>query len=180
VKVAARSDRVLFGGFTPFARINVGERAYAQDWVPADLSDPKKVEDAHFFLHELAHVWQYYVGIRKIRMYFQARRQGRRLLHAHGKKVYSYNMTAAMYSYPVGGPDEDLLDFNMEQQCDIIADYFTLKLWNRKPTNLWGYAPASEGQLQSVLAQFLADPSYPVRASAGNQRRAERREKMSA
>jgi hypothetical protein len=177
VKIVARSDRILYGGFTPFGRINVSESAYVTDWLPGGLNGPADADDAHFFLHELAHVWQYCVGLRKARLYFKARREGRRLLRAKGKKVYSFNMTAAVYSYHVTDPDSDLLDFNLEQQCDIIADYFALTLWSKTPTNHWGYPAASEGELKSVLARFLADPSYPTQESAGQERRAERREK---
>ena len=86
-------------------------------------------------------------------------------------------MTAAVYSYLIADSDSDLLDFNLEQQCEIIADYFALKLWKKQPSNHWGYPVATEAQLKSVLSEFLKDPSYPANQSACQARRAKRREK---
>jgi len=87
-------------------------------------------------------------------------------------------MTSAVYSYDAGGAPKDLLDFNVEQQCDIIADYFGWTLWSRQPGspyNTLGYPAATPKQLAGVLSKFLKDPSYPRFESLGNARRAGRR-----
>lgn len=179
--------KVGFGGFTPFAKINVDEGRYRPDYVGNDLLKPSNIEaltgaaaaeDAHWFVHELAHVWQYFVGMPKAPMFFKSRRDGRRLLRQRTGTIDldTYNGNIALYAYRIDRPGLDLLDFNLEHQCEIIADYFALTLWDLRPDFGWSDWPIpTVEQLLAVLSKFNQDPSYPRRETRGNVRRANRR-----
>jgi hypothetical protein len=175
VKIIKR--KVSDGGFTPFGRINMHESKHRADYIGSNILRPPDIELARLFTHELAHVWQHHVGLPKIRMFFQARRQVRRSLRQAGEEVYAYTMRRDMYYYRIDRPGMDLLDFNLEQQCDIIEDYFADTLWADKPYNAHGpnYPVPTIEQLIGVLSRFLSDPSYPLREGRGNARRADRR-----
>ena len=162
-----------FGGFTPYGRVNMDRSTYRADYIGGDLNHPTAGTSlAHHFLHELAHCWQHFVGMGMMHEFRKSRREGRKYRKAHGVKdrfdsIYGYNI----------GDHGDLLDFNMEQQGEIIADYFAWILWHRdnagnpapyataaavvNPGNPhWGGFP-SLAQFRLVLANFLRDPSYP-------------------
>lgn len=176
--------KVGYGGFTPFENINVDESHYKEDYVGnnllrltniAVLRHSTAAEDAHWFVHELGHVWQYFVGMPKAPMFFKSRRDGRKLLWQRTKTVDldTYDGDAAIYAYHIDRPGLDLLDFNLEHQCEIIADYFAWTLWNLKPDFKWRDWPMpTVEQLLGVLTKFNQDPSYPRRESRGNFRRA--------
>ena len=62
--------------------------------------------DQHFFMHEMVHVWQYQDG-----------------MWVKTKGLFSW---AASYKYTLD-PNKELKKYRMEQQAQIIADYFILK-----------------------------------------------------
>lgn len=185
VRVVRR--KVGYGGFTPFEKINVDDGHYKPDYVGNDLLRLSNIEvlrgstaaqDAHWFVHELAHVWQYFVGMPKAPMFFKSRRVGRRLLWQRTRTVdlNTYDGDAAIYAYHIDRPGLDLLDFNLEHQCEIIADYFAWTLWNLKPDFKWTDWPMpTVEQLLAVLSRFNQDPTYPRRETVRNVRRADRR-----
>jgi hypothetical protein len=179
--------KVGFGGFTPFEKINTSEGAYKPDFIGSNLRKLSNVErlrgttpaeDAHWLVHELAHVWQYFVGMPKAPMFFKSRRVGRRLLWRRTRTVDldTYDGDAAIYAYHIDRPGLDLLDFNLEHQAEIIADYFAWTLWDLKPDFKWQDWPIpTVEQLIAVLTKFNQDPSYPRRETPRNARRADRR-----
>jgi hypothetical protein len=74
------------------------------------------IQDTHF-IHEMVHVWQYQkLGIVYIprALYAQTTQEG-----------YNYGGIAALQKARMEG--KNLLDFNYEQQGDIVADYFRLR-----------------------------------------------------
>lgn len=94
----------------------------------------------HWFMHEMAHVWQHQRG-------YPLRLRG---LLQFG---LSYRYTLA--------PGADLADFNMEAQADLLADYFALVHLDAA----WLMGPSGSGRsradFDSVLARFLSNPSDP-------------------
>lgn len=162
IEVVKRPKTMKFGGFTPYARINMDGATYKDDYIGEHLATPPDVGAAHHFLHEMAHSWQHLVGMPMLRLSLQSDRKAKALVKSSGKVKTEDTLYAAEYSYNIAASQPDLLDYPMEQQCDIIADYFGWKLWARKiPPNPWGHKIAGIAQLRAVLTKFLADPSYP-------------------
>ena len=176
VRVIKRT--VGFGGFTPFHNINASEGSYEPDYIGADLLRPPKASDAHWFVHELAHVWQYFVGMPKTPMFFRGRRVARGVLKRRTGSIDldTYDGVAALYDYDIDRSGLDLLDFSLEFQAEIIADYFAWTLWSLPPDFRWTDWPKpTVNQLLDMLAEFSRDPSYPRFVTRGNSRRANRR-----
>lgn len=92
----------------------------------------------HWFIHEMAHVWQHQLG-------------------------YAVRLRGAMriglsYDY-VLAPGKTLADYNMEAQGDLLADYFALRhLGSSAAMRQQRYA-GSLPLYETVLTDFLADPS---------------------
>jgi hypothetical protein len=87
-------------GMAPNGEIYFRKETYERDFSFASRSSQ------HFFIHELTHVWQ----------------------HQHGMWVRTRGLFSWLSSY-IYTLDErrKLADYNMEQQAQIIADYFLLK-----------------------------------------------------
>lgn len=129
-------------GMTPNGEIYiVGERTYAPDYAFAT----KALKG--FFIHEMAHVWQYQRNILRpitaaIAEYLRHR--------GDYAKAYRYELVTG----------KDLRDYRIEQQAQIIQDFFlrvTARAWARAPVaDLDGDAAL----YTQVLAHFLADPTY--------------------
>lgn len=135
---------------TPFGSIYFPTDHYRTDFLGANMYAPVDRSDAHWFVHELVHVWQHYVGMRVVLLALKARIEARKLARTVGT-------FSAVYGYSLH-PGTDLLDYSIEQQGDIIADYFAATLWRRP-------APAPMRTYEGVLKRFLADPAYPVHES---------------
>ena len=91
----------------------------------------------HWFMHEMAHVWQFQLG-------YPVRLRGAVRLGL------SYRYQLAM--------DKTLADYNMEAQGDVLADYFVLKHLGSAAAMR---QPAYANHLalyEQVLASFLAKP----------------------
>jgi hypothetical protein len=173
----------LGGGFTPFGTVNVSNKRYEDDYIGPNMFKPSSAyyppppmgnisfgdpiyDIPHFFLHELGHVWQYFVGMPMAHARATAMRHARRMVRAadqpkvvDGMRMRKEYIHDAAYRYdPTTG--QDLADYNMEQQCEIIADYFALIMWNRTIPEKKGYAVATRQQLEDILENFLADRTY--------------------
>ena len=95
--------------------------------------------DQALFVHEMVHVWQHQLGY--------AVRWNGLFVSSRGPDAYEYSVA----------PGTLLSDYNMEQQGDIISDYYMIVLASRG-----GAARGSQGspdQLKAVLSEFLRDPS---------------------
>lgn len=112
-----------------------------------------------FFLHEMAHVWQYQLGI--LRPVSAAIAESFR----HGfnyAKAYDYELVAG----------KDLLKYRIEQQAQIIQDYYLRQVAATVPTTDH-MKNANEPSVFmplyfQVLANFLNDPNYPRRVAVCN------------
>lgn len=90
-----------------------GEIYFSQAGYKEDFSR-ESVVDRWWLIHEIVHVWQAQLG-------YSVRLNGAMLFPGRVVgDVYSYELTNADGSIP------RLQDFNMEQQGDLIADYFLI------------------------------------------------------
>ncbi len=148
------------------------------DYIGADLSSPLgNPTEIMELLHEMAHCWQSAVGISLALGRIKATREGRRNRRAAGirRRDFFDNPAqsrdsnridweaarhASIYGYDAGD-GADLLDFNIEQQADILADYFGTRLWRAKLGASDALSPAELAALEPVMARFNANPAYP-------------------
>jgi hypothetical protein len=178
VEVVARSGG--FGGFTPLGCVNMDSDHFRDDYIGPNMYTPfltpvvvpgdDQFYHAHHFLHELGHVWQHFVGMPMLAARLGATSAARRKVRADaqpkvvgGLRMRPTYMFNATYNYH---PTQhtDLSDYNMEQQCEIIADYFAQTMWGRAiPANGSGFPIATQGQLEQILDNFLEDRSYVMR-----------------
>lgn len=96
-------------------------------------------EDQALFIPEMVHVWQRQLGY--------AVRWNGLFVSSRGASAYEYRIAAGT----------TLADYNMEQQGDIISDYYMVVVLGEPR-----FARGSRGtpeQLRMVLADFLRDPS---------------------
>ena len=100
-------------------------------------------EDArHWFLHEMAHVWQHQLG--------------------YAVRLRGAVRIGLSYHYDLA-PGKTLADFNMEAQGDLLADYFVLRHLGSPASMRQPRYAASLPLYEQVLANFLDSP-----ASASN------------
>ncbi|WP_035375336.1 hypothetical protein [Pseudoduganella violaceinigra] len=93
--------------------------------------------EQHWFMHEMAHVWQYQLGYPV--MWRGAIRIG------------------LSYDYEVS-PELRLCDFNMEAQAEVLADYFALAFLHKLDTGVYADMlsdflrdPASHANLPNIF-----------------------------
>ena len=100
------------------------------------------VSDRHWFMHEMVHVWQYQLG-------YSVRWNGLQ----RWKLKYSYSLET----------DKRLGDYDMEQQGQILADYFVIHILDapRAASSMEHQTPTGRQLYLSVLADFLNDPASP-------------------
>jgi hypothetical protein len=169
-----------FGGFTPLGCVNMDPDHFRNDYIGANMYRPNLTPvvvpgddpfyHAHHFLHELGHSWQHFVGMPMLAARLKATSAARRKVRAAaepkvvgGLRMRPTYMFRATYNYhPTQHPD--LSDYNMEQQCEIIADYFALTMWGRAVrANGSGYPVATVTQLEQILDNFLDDRWYVMK-----------------
>lgn len=92
----------------------------------------------HWFMHEMAHVWQHQLG-------YPVRLRGAVRIGL------SYR-----YALAIG---KTLSDFNMEAQGDVLADYFVLRFLGQSAVMRQPQYADSQSLYETVLARFLADPA---------------------
>jgi hypothetical protein len=188
IQVVRRPRTMHFGGFTPYARINMDGDSYLADYIGEDIRKPADPYAAHHFLHELAHSWQHLTGMAMMHLSRLSTKHGKAVRVADGKPMRPQGMKRkdwnkikfnSIYSYDVNYA-ADLLDFTLEQQCEIIADYYALKLhWmTAAPAKAFGHPTPTLVQLEKVLGAFLADRNYPRYVNPHNLRRSNARTEM--
>ena len=110
-------------GATHGNTITMSDEHYRSDYSTLPYIDPLMA----VALHEMSHVWQ----------------------GQNCPETIERGLDATAYSYdPLGG--YDLLDYNTEQQADIIADFYT------------GQAGAEKNDY--ILQSFIKDPTYVRRS----------------
>ena len=129
----------LFFGFqekytavTPNGEMYFPKAVYKDDF----SLDP---QDRSLFVHEMVHVWQHQLG-------YAVRTNGL-LVSSRGAAAYRYVLSDAVL----------LSEYNMEQQADIISDYYMIVLSGDR-VNARG-SGGTPDQLKAVLTRFLSDPS---------------------
>lgn len=127
-----RIAKSVFGNTLPYERIRIDESAHIGPrqgrfcYVSFFTLNSWGQLSATLLIHELAHVWQYQnIGIRYIPRALAAQRT------ASG---YNYGGAAALQQAIASG--KGMAHFNLEQQADLIEDYFRLQnglpaKWNR-------------------------------------------------
>lgn len=122
---------------TPNGQMYFSAACFQDDYSQQDCSA------RHWFMHEMAHVWQHQLG------YPVMLRGAIRL--------------GLSYAYTLSD-DKRLCDYNMEAQGDLLADYFVLKF--AEPAG----AEADIAAYETVLADFLADRSDRRNLPGGRRR----------
>lgn len=104
--------------------------------------------DQHWFMHEMAHVWQYQMG-------YPVVVEGMAL---HAKKIRGIDP----YDYTLM-PGTRLCQYNMEQQANILSDYYLVAIVGGiARRDLYGkkymHTPNIRQLLENALADFLLNP----------------------
>lgn len=110
-----------------------GEMYFPEEIYKEDFSQV----DQRFFIHEMTHIWQYQLG-------YDVEKNGL-LLAAKGGYI---NNAAYRYSSIIS-KQSDLSEFNMEQQADIVADYFIANIHNKS---------VAKKDFERVLEKFIKNP----------------------
>lgn len=126
---------------TPEGEIYFPSKVYKDDFSKSNAADK------HFFIHEMTHVWQHQLG-------YNVKIKGL-ILHpsckVKGCDPYNYSLS----------DEKKLCDYNMEQQGDIIADYFEYFL-DTSPTRVYSNSGISYRNYtylySKVLSDFLRSP----------------------
>jgi hypothetical protein len=96
------------------------------------------VTNQHWFIHEMAHVWQHQLG-------YAVRLRGA----VRVGLTYDYDLVTG----------KTLADYNMEAQGDLLADYFVLRHARSSVTMRQQRYAGSLSLYEKVLAGFLTNPS---------------------
>lgn len=112
--------------------------------------------DEYFFAHEIGHVWQNQNNVLFARVHAAKDMFNYLVLGGDGTSHYEYRLEDG----------KDLMDYGLEQQPTIIADFNHLTRHGEIPL-MAGVGltqdvdkEALEAQYRDVLRNFLADPSY--------------------
>jgi len=107
-----------------------------------DFSNPDRSRYKALFMHEMTHVWQYQLG-------YPVKKRGLTITR-QGLKVYEYSLSV----------DKSLSDYNLEQQGEILSDYYMICIL-RRPQSVWDRVNQynEPSQYASTLREFLKDPS---------------------
>ncbi|KWI50691.1 type IV secretion protein Rhs [Burkholderia pseudomultivorans] len=121
---------------TPNGHMYFREEDFMEDFFGPEAAPA----DRAWFMHEMTHVWQYQRG-------YSVRFHGLTVT-IRGDRAYQYTIT----------PENVFHDYNMEQQGNLVADYFAIHiLKNYKAIIHRGYVGSPE-ELNWVLAPLLKDP----------------------
>lgn len=138
-------------GMTPNGEIYAHGTAYKDDYT-ADHT-PAGLETKAFFIHEMAHVWQWQNNILRVKT---------SAILETLKHKFDY-MEAYKYTLKA---DADLIEYGIEQQASIIEDYYRVikrGLGFKENNQNQEPLPARKELLKKVMGNFVSDPSYAVR-----------------
>lgn len=133
-------------GMTPNGEIYVADNAKRSNFLYKKDYSIESVGLKAFFIHEMAHVWQYQNKILRVKtaaFFGQIRHFGR-----YGK-MYQYTLDA----------DKKLIDYGIEQQAAIIEDYFVVikegisEFCGGRVQNQCAFVEKRE-LLEKIMAQF--------------------------
>lgn len=114
---------------SPFGTMHFPPDLYVDDFSQGSITKQ------HLFIHEMAHIWQYQLGLT---LWLDGA-----ILSAKGG--YRGNVC---YAYDDWSKScEQFNQFNMEQQADLIADWFVFQHTRKNP------------RIQAIMQAFLDNPS---------------------
>ena len=114
---------------SPFGTMHFPPALYVDDFSTASITKQ------HLFIHEMAHVWQYQLGLMTwLDGAILGMKGGYR-----GNACYAYSDRV--------GVCQRFNQFNMEQQADLIADWFIFKNTQNNP------------QVKMIMSEFISNPS---------------------
>lgn len=117
---------------SPFGTMHFPPALYEADFSTA--IDTKQ----HLFIHEMAHIWQYQLGLRLwLDGIILTAKGGYR-----GNACYQYESHLTHCQH--------FSDLNMEQQADVIADWFIFK------------NTQNDAQVQILIRDFIHNPNNPA------------------
>ena len=130
-----------YGPFQDGYGVTPNGNLYAPGTVFSEDYSKDKSRDQMWFMHEMTHVWQWYrgYGVIKNGLLLQAIALSTKAGH---DLVYKYDRAEQK--------DNKFNEFNMEQQAEIIADYYGAKYLGVDISKLLF--------LEKVLADFLIEP----------------------
>lgn len=141
--------RSIFGNSLAYERVRVDERAYLGPrkgkfcYVSCNTINSWGRMPDPILIHELMHVWQYqHLGIVYI---------PRALAAQFSPEGYNYGGVPALRHAIMTG--KKLLDFNYEQQADIIEDYYRLLIGFRPS---WGNGTSHDLEIYAHFASQLS------------------------
>lgn len=127
---------------TPFGAIYFPPAAHRDDFSQAD--DGTKV----WFMHEMAHVWQYQQGLSVL---YRGLCLGLRGGYGRGAPAYAYD--------PHVQGAHRLQDFNLEQQAELLAHYFDARFLNGRVGTRHEQRVRLLPFYECVLGDFLCRPN---------------------
>jgi hypothetical protein len=136
--------RVHSGPYTKFQSTDTIVTPNGHLYCGGLYSDDFSAGDRSLFIHEMTHVWQYQNNVLNPRI---------AALTAWARAGFNYD---GAYHYTLD-PAKDLLDYNLEQQAAMVADYFE---GLRMPESVRSQRDADRFQ---VMQKFIANPSYAFR-----------------
>jgi type VI secretion system secreted protein VgrG len=130
----------------------IGKKATSFPWMEIYFRDDAYSDDfskmgnaafffnsLHIFIHEMCHMWQFSYGFEKSPW----------AIALQSRPAYDYSPKKT----------EKLSDFNSEQQCEIMADYFAKRYYGFSSTaQAFDRSAAPIGDYGSILKDFLRNP----------------------
>ena len=134
----------VFAGIQNTAVTPNGEMYYpvSTGYYRDDFSATASDKDKALFMHEMTHVWQYQLG-------YSVKLMGL-FVTSRGAPAYRYALTETSALY----------DYNMEQQGEIISDYYVICVLGN-PSAVWSASNSSKSPelLAATLESFLRNPA---------------------
>jgi len=134
----------LFFGFQNTAVTPNGEMYFPEstEYYRDDFSKTESGRYRALFMHEMTHVWQYQLG-------YPVKRAGMTVT-SRGAEAYEYVLTESRV----------LADYNMEQQGEIISDYYIICV-EEEPMWVWNENNINNrpSLFKSVLRKFIENPA---------------------
>lgn len=136
-------------GMTPNGEIYANGYPYSNDYAAESL------DLRAFFIHEMAHVWQYQNKILRVK------------LAAVCGQIRHLGNYPEMYKYRLQS-GKRLIDYGIEQQASIIEDYYIVIMtggaeFRSGRIQNKGSSAKKIRLLKNVMADFAADPTRPIR-----------------
>ncbi|MET3930714.1 putative Zn-binding protein involved in type VI secretion [Lysobacter sp. OAE881] len=148
---------------TPNGNLYCPKNHYVDDFAMLIPQDKWKTQ---LFMHEMVHVWQFQMGY-PVKVAGIPLQSAELAAKPFGKTVYSYEIRRTHHIDSVSFSGRmarrwtevpHLSSFNMEQQGDLLADYYCLMVQRPDLMSRSGQAVSEPSLFHDVLAGFMAEP----------------------